>query len=407
MYGVLAGASSSSGDTSPPTTPTNVGVSASTQSSLSLSWSASTDNVGVAGYGVYLNGARIGATTSTSYVFGSLSCGTVYTLGVDAYDAAGNRSAQASLSAQTSACSSTGGSTQTWLNPFASDSLWNTPLPASPAVNPNSGAMMSYFLANNIQYPGVSIHSFGTAVAVTNGNDPLYYVVCTIYSCPSLTAVNPVPIPSGTRPDPSSDGHLAVWNSSTHREYDFWISQCPTDCGHTGNGGSLVTDGANAGVNATTGGRAAGVPLLAGLLRPDDIAAGVIKHALVFTNNGNTRIGHVCPAGSDDGTVSDANALQEGMLLQLDPTLNVDALSLPPWEKTVAKALQTYGMYLTDKGGSGPGIYAEDTVNRSGTDPWTQLGSQGVVLNQYGNLSFSSSFPWNRLRVLMPPKPWC
>jgi chitodextrinase len=73
-------------------------------SGISLSWSASSDNVGVAGYELSLNGGKVGTTTATSYNFGGLACGTSYTLAVAAYDAAGNRSPQASMPAATSAC---------------------------------------------------------------------------------------------------------------------------------------------------------------------------------------------------------------------------------------------------------------------------------------------------------------
>jgi RHS repeat-associated protein len=58
----------------------------------------------VAGYGVYLNGTRISSTTGFTFTFAGLVCGTSYVLGVDAFDAAGNRSAQASKSVLTSAC---------------------------------------------------------------------------------------------------------------------------------------------------------------------------------------------------------------------------------------------------------------------------------------------------------------
>jgi chitodextrinase len=96
------------GDTQSPTSPGNPAVTAATQTSLSVSWSASSDNVGVAGYGLYRDGTALGSTSSTSYTFSGLSCGTSYALAVDASDAAANRSAKASLSATTSACPAAG-----------------------------------------------------------------------------------------------------------------------------------------------------------------------------------------------------------------------------------------------------------------------------------------------------------
>ena len=91
-------------DTQAPTTPGALSATAATTSSITIGWSASTDNVGVTGYGLYRNSTSTGSTASTSASFSGLSCGTAYTLAVDAYDAAGNRSAKASITASTSAC---------------------------------------------------------------------------------------------------------------------------------------------------------------------------------------------------------------------------------------------------------------------------------------------------------------
>ena len=91
-------------DTQPPTTPPNVHLMATTVNSISLAWDSSSDNTGVAGYGVYRNGVLVGSTNSTSYAVIGLSCATSYTLTVDAYDAAGNHSQRAGISVSTSAC---------------------------------------------------------------------------------------------------------------------------------------------------------------------------------------------------------------------------------------------------------------------------------------------------------------
>jgi len=92
-------------DTTAPSAPTGLGASSITQTTASFSWTAATDNVGVTGYTVYLNGVPVGSTTTlTSYGFSSLVCGTSYTLGVDATDASGNRSARSTLGVQMSAC---------------------------------------------------------------------------------------------------------------------------------------------------------------------------------------------------------------------------------------------------------------------------------------------------------------
>jgi hypothetical protein len=67
--------------------------------SILVSWTASTDNVGVTGYKIYRNGSQIDTTASTSYTNTGLSGSTSYSYKVSAYDAAGNNSGQSSPSA--------------------------------------------------------------------------------------------------------------------------------------------------------------------------------------------------------------------------------------------------------------------------------------------------------------------
>jgi chitodextrinase len=93
-------------DTQPPSKPTGLAVSANA-TSITLSWSAATDNVGVAGYGVYRGSGLVETTTQRTATVGGLSCGTTYTVGVDAFDGAGNRSDKAAVSAATAPCADT------------------------------------------------------------------------------------------------------------------------------------------------------------------------------------------------------------------------------------------------------------------------------------------------------------
>jgi hypothetical protein len=86
-----------------------------------LSWTASVDNVGVAGYDMFANGVKIGAsTTSTSNTLAGLTCGTSYTLGVEAFDGAGNRSTRATKAVTMAACAPQTGAS-VYLSPSGSD----------------------------------------------------------------------------------------------------------------------------------------------------------------------------------------------------------------------------------------------------------------------------------------------
>ncbi len=94
-------------DTTPPSTPTGLATSAVGQTSATLSWTASTDNVGVTGYRLFQGGTQVGTSATTSFNFTGLTCGTTYTLGVAAVDAAGNVSGTATANVATAACPDT------------------------------------------------------------------------------------------------------------------------------------------------------------------------------------------------------------------------------------------------------------------------------------------------------------
>jgi chitodextrinase len=97
-------------DTTPPSVPAGLTATAISSSQINLSWTASTDNVGVTGYNIYRAGVKIGTAPSTSYQDGGLNASTSYSYNVSAFDAAGNTSAQsAGASATTQAASSGGG----------------------------------------------------------------------------------------------------------------------------------------------------------------------------------------------------------------------------------------------------------------------------------------------------------
>ncbi|SET57740.1 lectin [Stigmatella erecta] len=76
-------------DTTPPAAPSQLSGSAS-GTGVTLSWNASTDNVGVSGYDVLRNGAKVGTATGTTFVDSGLATSTAYTYTVVARDAQGN-----------------------------------------------------------------------------------------------------------------------------------------------------------------------------------------------------------------------------------------------------------------------------------------------------------------------------
>ncbi|MEL6864603.1 MAG: S8 family serine peptidase [Bacteroidota bacterium] len=95
-------------DTTPPSQPTNLTVSNEQDTQVSLSWNASTDNVGVTGYEIFVDGTAIGTVAGTSANVTGLSVCTTYSFGVRALDAAGNASGIATASGTTTGCSGGG-----------------------------------------------------------------------------------------------------------------------------------------------------------------------------------------------------------------------------------------------------------------------------------------------------------
>lgn len=79
-------------DTVPPSDPTNLTSPTQTSSSVDLTWSASTDNIGVVGYEIYKNSVFAGTSSSTAYTLTGLTPSTAYSVSVKAKDAAGNLS---------------------------------------------------------------------------------------------------------------------------------------------------------------------------------------------------------------------------------------------------------------------------------------------------------------------------
>jgi endonuclease I len=99
-------------DTQAPTTPTNLAVTTKTATSISLSWSASIDNIGVSGYNVYMNNVLKTTVTGLTATITGLTASTNYSFYISANDAVGNTSASSNT---VSATTNSSGSTATEL----------------------------------------------------------------------------------------------------------------------------------------------------------------------------------------------------------------------------------------------------------------------------------------------------
>jgi hypothetical protein len=354
-------------------------------SHVKLQWTAVP---GAALYRILRGGLVLGRTTSTAYTDSLLWPRTTYSYEVDAMSVLGAR-----IKALTGQGSTLPFPASGFPRPFPATSIWNSPLGSAP-VAANSSALMTYFQAHS-PHANMTLRDWGVSVSETHASDSIFTVPCTRYANCTLGAFGAFAIPLTAAPDPSADGYMAVVDPSTQREWDMWQATSSGSSWSASAGAALSTTGNGTAPEGTASGDAANFPLLAGIVRPEEILQGHIDHALVFGMPGVSDLGHVCPATHNDGSTSDPNALMEGTRLQLDPSVNVDSLPIPAWEKTIARAMQNYGMYLRDNGGSFV-IYAENPVSR-GYDAWSKAGLPS------GDSVSLTGIPWAKLRVITPP----
>lgn len=183
-----------SGDAQAPTVPTGLTASNKTQNSFTLSWTASTDNVGVTGYEVFKDGVSIGTTTTTSMSVTGLNANTTYSMRVRARDAVPNWSAQSSaLNVTTGVTSSTSWQsfqisthTQTFIAEF--DAVPNSTamngvvgiVNGSAAAYADNACTVRFHESNTIQALNGSAYSSATTVNYTPGNSYHFRLVINI-----------------------------------------------------------------------------------------------------------------------------------------------------------------------------------------------------------------------------------
>ncbi|MEY8761390.1 endonuclease [Chryseobacterium tongliaoense] len=97
-------------DTQAPTAATNLTASNPTSNSMVLNWTAATDNIGVAGYEIYVNGTLNTTVTGTTATVQGLAPSTLYNFYIIAKDAAGNSSPQSNTATGTTLAGPVGGS---------------------------------------------------------------------------------------------------------------------------------------------------------------------------------------------------------------------------------------------------------------------------------------------------------
>ncbi|OFX68035.1 MAG: hypothetical protein A2X14_08430 [Bacteroidetes bacterium GWD2_33_33] len=175
MYAVGVGSAYVSTDTQAPTAPTNLASASIAQTTFTLSWTASTDNVAVTGYDIYQNGTLKGSSTSTSYSVTGLTAGTTYSYTVKAKDAAGNVSA-ASTALSVTTLVSTDTQAPTAPTNLASASIAQTTFTLSWTASTDNVAVTGYDIYQNGTLKGSSTSTSYSVTGLTAGTTYSYTV---------------------------------------------------------------------------------------------------------------------------------------------------------------------------------------------------------------------------------------
>lgn len=160
----------------------------------------------------------------------------------------------------------------------------------------------------------------------------------------------PYPIPPDAPVEGGSDHHVLVVDTSNCVLYEMWDSTRQPDGSWTAGSGAVFPLGAYAlRPDTWTSADAAGLPILPGLVRYDEVAAGEIRHAVRFTAP-VTRAAHVWPARHDASDETGAAYPPMGQRFRLKA--GVDISGFPAPVRVIFKAFQEYGLILADNGSS-------------------------------------------------------
>ena len=295
-------------------------------------------------------------------------------------------------------------------NPFAKK------IGSNPEIDPNSYAMVEGIVSQAAIGFVITQKQWTVPVFYADESTPRYDVTlkCGKEWELGVTKLKNVPIPDwaepsdddhegGINPDGcggSDNGHdegdfaMAVIDTSTRCEYDFWQAKKTKGkwAASWANSIGIDSDGVfEKGISC----RGSGFALLNGVIWPDELKVGRIDHALAFAYDLTRAGGPVSPATDSDGTSRGSDTMPEGARVQLDPTLDLDSLGLTDYEKTIAKALQEYGMILVDDGG-GMSFYVVHPISAK-NNPY-----EGILPDKdYVSLE---NIPADKFRVLKLPE---
>ncbi|MBV9823099.1 MAG: hypothetical protein JO144_12740 [Actinobacteria bacterium] len=238
----------------------------------------------------------------------------------------------------------TGGASIAGCPLFPPDNPWRQAIAAAP-LNPRSAAWVASIGAGRFLHPDFgSDPSYGIPYSVVPAGQAKVPVTFTDYGDESDQG--PYPIPSGARIEAGSDAHVLVASGDCHLYELFGAAR--SGSGWTAASGAVFDLRSNALRPAGwTSADAAGLPILPGLVRRDEVLAGHIDHALRFTVATTSR-GYISPATHQAGATTDPNVPPMGARFRLKASFDLSPYSGA--SRVILQALKTYGMFVADNG---------------------------------------------------------
>ena len=237
---------------------------------------------------------------------------------------------------------------------FPADNIWNRAIDALP-LDPRSADYVASIGRNAALHPDFGSGTFdggpiGIPFVVVPGTQPRVPIIFTAYGDESDIGPYPVPPDAPIEGGPRADGdrHVLVVDSGACVLYELNRAFPNRDGSWSADSGARFDLRSHALRPAEwTSADAAGLPILPGLVRFDEVAAGEIRHALRFTAP-RTRRAYVWPARHFASSRTDATLPPMGQRFRLRASFDLSGFSRET--QIVLRALQRYWMMLADNG---------------------------------------------------------
>jgi len=235
---------------------------------------------------------------------------------------------------------------------FPVDNPWNQDISTYPR-DPNSDQYIQYILNHGGDYLHPDFGSdptYGIPFSVVPASQPDVPIYFTAYGDESDPGPYPIPNHAPVEGGEASDGdrHVLVLQSGNCKLYELYRSFANEDGSWNADSGAMFDLRSNTlRPLGWTSADAAGLPILPGLAKYDEVASGVIRHALRFTVSTSQR-GYILPATHFASSITDPAAPPMGLRLRLKASFDTSAYT--GHSRVILEALKRYGMILADNG---------------------------------------------------------